>query len=220
MSDREDTLEHARETFAEAVSLKVEQLGRFVRGGENPAIVGSFIEELVRGFVREWLGGWELVTGALYSKSSFESGETPMQLDGIVYDPRSGPAIIREGGFAVVNPAFCPAVIEIKKSLARTSMDEFVNRLQNIYRIHMHDRSAHNVMGIVIHDRDPEKTSYRGECGTAGRIMSYEDHWGGKCPVFILFRQKGGTFEPFEPGIDGMMKRIFALREPPGTGYY
>ena len=50
-----------------------------------------------------------------------------MQIDGIVYDPTKGPLILSEGDFALVHPAFCSGVVEIKTTIA--SIKAFEERL-------------------------------------------------------------------------------------------
>jgi hypothetical protein len=216
--DRELRIAEAKTTFAETVTLKVRQLRRYVPKGSNSALTGAFIEELVRGFIQGWIGQWELLTGTLHPLSPEDKEESPFQIDGILYSPRSGPATIREGGFIVVHPAFSPGVVEIKTTLNRT-MRDFEDRLKKIYRRHFsNDRSAPVVMGVVISDTNPAAHSEL-DNGQGGTVRIYERHYGAWCPIFTLFQEVEGEYVPFDPAIDELIKHIFALREPPGTGY-
>ncbi len=216
--DRERRIEEAKRTFAETVILKVSQLRRYVGRGRNPALTGAFTEELVRGFIQEWIGQWQLLTGALHDGPDVESPEAPFQIDGIIFSPRRGPATIKEGNFVVVHPAFCPGVIEIKTSLNRT-MQDFEDRLKGIHARHFNDRSAPCVMGVVITDRDPEKRSQLRDLD-GNEFPIYERQRGAWCPIFTLFKETGAGYEEFHPAIDQMVKHVFGLREPPGTGYW
>ena len=90
--DSERVLEHAIASFAETIELKIKQLRRYVPKKKeltNPELTGAYIEELVRGFVRDWIGHRQLLTGTLFSEHEVDA--KPMQIDGIVFDPTKGP---------------------------------------------------------------------------------------------------------------------------------
>jgi hypothetical protein len=204
----EDVLAHAREAFAETVSLKVKQLYNYVPKGSNSELTGDFIEELVRGFVQKWLGHRRLLSGAFYSAESAESKHRPLQIDGIVHDPHSGPVVLEDGGFVVVHPAFCSNVIEIKTSLKGSNIAKFQKRLRQIYRRYMHHVTMPHVMGIVIADSNPERRSAAPPCSS--ERPAYRYHSGGWCPIFILFSEKDGAYHPHELAIDAMIRCIYA----------
>jgi hypothetical protein len=204
----EDVLTHAREAFSQTVALKVQQLYRYVPRGSNPTLTGQFVEELVRGFVQKWLGHRRLLSGMFYSTEFAKSGRTPLQIDGIVYDPHSGPVILEEGGFVVVHPAFCTNVIEIKTSIA--SLNDFQERLQRTYHTYMHHTTTPHVMGIVISDADPETKSLRTPHGRD--YPAYHYQLAGWCPIFILFAESAGEYRPHVPAIDAMIRCIYANR--------
>jgi len=201
----EDVLTHVREAFAETVILKVQQLYRYVPRGSNSALTGHFIEELVRGFVQEWLGHRRLLSGTFYSHEFETSHRNPLQIDGIVHDPHKGPVILEEGGFVVVHPAFCTNVIEIKTSIG--SVTTFQDRLRDIYHLYMHHTTTPHIMGIVIADSDPERHSIVGE--QTANHHAYNYHFAGWCPIFILFSEHNGEYRPYFPAIDAMIRCIY-----------
>jgi len=190
------------------VSLKVQQLYRYVPKGSNSDLTGEFIEELVRGFVQKWLGHRRLLSGTFYSAESAGSKPCPLQIDGIVHDPHCGPVVLEEGGFVVVHPAFCSNVIEIKTSLKGSNIAMFQERLRQIYSRYMHHVTTPHVMGIVIADSDPERKSLAPPCSS--ERPAYRYHSGGWCPIFILFSEKDGAYRPHDPAIDAMIRCIYA----------
>lgn len=201
----EDVLKHAREAFAQTIALKVEQLYRYVPRGSNTELTGDFVEELVRGFIQKWLGNRRLLSGTFYSTEFEKLQVGPRQVDGIVYDPQKGPVILEEGGFVVVHPAFCTSVIEIKTSVP--SVMEFQKRLRQIYDTYMHHGTTSQVMGIVIADADPI-TKSRVSPGET-QFSAYDYYRAGWCPVFILFCENHGKYEPHFQAIDAMIHSIY-----------
>jgi hypothetical protein len=210
----EDVLKHAREAFAQTIRLKVEQLYRYVPRGSNTELTGDFVEELVRGFIQKWLGHRRLLSGTFYSTEFEESHATPLQVDGIVHDPQIGPVILEEGGFVVVHPAFCTSVIEIKTSV--NSVPDFQTRLRQIYDTYMHHRTTCHVMGVVIADADAVTKSRVSQGGR--EFLAYEYYRGGWCPVFILFSENDGKYEPHFKAIDAMIRGIHR-NQLPGINY-
>ncbi len=216
MSKDQDVLKAVRKAFAETISLKLQQFYHVVPKGSNPDLTGSFVEELVRGFVQQWIAPCLLSHGTLYphdAAAELSPSEVgPKQIDGIVYDPRLGPAILREGNFLVVHPAFCRGVIEIKTSV--TDFRKFEEDLQLRYRKYLaptwkdsrESLCEQDVMGIVIQDKDPK--GRRGPDWMQDEPL-YNFYISGHCPIFILFKEQGGNYEPFEPAIDAMIKVIF-----------
>jgi hypothetical protein len=203
--DEEDVLKHAREAFAETVRLKVQQLYRYIPKGTNSALTGHYVEELVRGFVRKWLGQKRLVSGTFYSTEAETAKTPPLQIDGIVYDPEKGPLILEEGGFVVVHPAFCTNVIEIKTSIE--SVNEFEERLRRIAATYMHHLTAAHVMGIVIYDADAIGASTKAP--RSEEMPAYTYFLGGWCPIFILFTLQDGEFIPHYDAITAMIRSIY-----------
>ena len=206
----ENVLEHAIEAFHETIALKVRQLRRYVpkaKVSTNPELTGAFIEELVRGFIRGWLGDKQLLHGTFYSKQHIDSGEKPMQIDGIVHVPARGPLVINEGDFAILHPAFSAGIIEIKMTIS--SISKFEERLQTIYGRYLGHLTKPHVLGIVVADKNPEKTSVIAE--KDGKQYFYHDYrvanW---CPIFVLFQETDdGDYIPFMPGIECMIRAIF-----------
>jgi len=210
----EDVLKHARDAFAETIALKIQLLEKYVRVGANPALTGGYIEAVVRSFVRNWIGHRRLCHGTFYSDEFRASRKKPMQIDGIVYDPASGPAILDEEDFLVVHPAYCTSVIEIKKSVS--SVTRFEKRLQDIYARYFHHLTKCQVMGIVIHDADPEAVShYDGSDGNRHPIFNHRN--ASICPIFVLFQKKGNKFIPYVPAIDRMIRAVYTSQFSAGN---
>lgn len=205
---KEDVLQHAREAFAETIGLKVKQLRRFIpkkKDETNTDLTGAYVEEVVRGFISNWIGNQRLVHGTLYCKACEESREPAMQIDGIVYDPTKGPAILHEGTFALVHPAFCAGVIEIKTTIS--SIKKFEERLRTIHQRYMSHLPSTHVMGVVIADADPENTSTL--TTTDGRHLDYHNYNTiPLCPIFILFKEAEQEYDPFMPAIDALIRAV------------
>jgi hypothetical protein len=234
--DTENVLNYAVAAFAETIALKVKQLRRFVpkeAAKTNTDLTGAFIEELVRGFIRGWIGHHEMLHGTFYHQLHCDSGNKPMQIDGIVYDPTRGPATLREGDFIVVHPAFCSGVVEVKMTFS--SMAELEKRLWHIHMRNYGHFQANQVMGVVIADRDPSKASQLAK--RDGSYIQYFDYGHAPlprrdldvgvvdeylvrnesrdivqyiCPIFILFKETDdGEYEPFYPAIESMIRAIY-----------
>jgi hypothetical protein len=213
MAGTTDFLAAAKRAFSETISLKMQQLYDVVPKNQNAALTGAFVEELVRGFVRQWIAPCLLMHGTLHPHDASTLVPphewSPKQIDGIVFDPRRGPSIIREGDFLVVHPIFCRGIVEIKTSCP--DLMGFENRLQGLYWQYLapYDSFARHhdlVMGIVIQDQDPERHSFPSE------LHGQPIHaWGrgSHCPVFILFREAQGDYTPYEPGIEALIRAVF-----------
>ncbi|MFT3685767.1 MAG: hypothetical protein QM783_12730 [Phycisphaerales bacterium] len=168
------------------------------------------MEEVVRGFLKDWIGHRLLLHGTFYSEESRTSGRSPMQIDGIVYDPHRGPVVLREGGFAVVHPGFCTSVVEIKTSFSPPLM-KFRERLSEIHERYMHHVMKLQVMGIVIVDKDAEAKSVM-EWPSGERIHAYYYQHSGWHPMFVLFSEKDGEYRPHVPAIEAMIRAVFTMQ--------
>jgi hypothetical protein len=207
----ENVLQHAAEAFAETIGLKVRQLRRFIpkaKAETNTDITGAYIEEVVRGFLGSWIGHQKLVHGTFYSKVCEVSREPALQINGIVHDPTKGPLILSEGDFAIVHPAFCSGVVEIKTSIS--SAKSFEDRLQTVHQRYMSHLPTPHVMGIVIADSAPEKSS---KLKTKDdRTLDYHNYFTAPlCPIFFLFKETEDGYEPFMPAIDAMIRAVHRL---------
>jgi hypothetical protein len=207
----------ARNAFHQTIDLKLRQFYTYVPKGSNADLTGKYVEELVRGFISDWISPCQLLSGTLYPHEfnpDFDQPPNPKQIDGIVFDPRKGPPVIREGGFVVTHPAFCHGIIEIKTS--EKDLRHFENRLQCLHRQYFvrggQWRRLCEMMGIVIHDPDPEGHSRPDWLAPTGTVLH---GIGGHCPVFILFKKTDDSFDPFEPAIDALIEAVFAR----GWGY-
>ncbi len=220
----EDFLAAAKDAFCETIALKLQQLRRIVPKATNSEITGDFVESVVRGFVGDWISPCQLLSGTLYPHDSMPlesfheefrvNAHSPKQIDGIVFDPRLGPPVIKEDGFVVTHPAFCRGIIEIKTS--EKSLMSLEKRLQSLYYQYMckFDAVTPQVMGIVIQDPEPETHSHpewmtrslpEGE-KKGWPIFSYNlvPH----CPIFVLFNN---DYEPFMPAVDAMIRAVFRV---------
>jgi hypothetical protein len=227
MSGDLDILKATRRAFYETIRLKMEQFYTVMPQGENPALTGAFVEELVRGFIRDWISPCLLMHGTLYPHET-DSPLDPLpaeqcnakQIDGIVFDPRLGPPILREGSFLVAHPAFCHGVIEIKTS--ERNLKGFEERLSLLHRQYLlpHKSVATcSVMGVVIQDPDPDGHSYPDWESLHGQpLFAYNPGW--SYPIFLLFKERGGQYEPYEPAIDALIRAVFSsFQDWPRRGY-
>lgn len=210
----EDALKHAREAFTETIAMKLQHLRRYIKKGTNPDLTGKYIEAVVRGFIRNWIGHRLYLTGTFYSSEFEQSGETPLQIDGIVYDPHAGPAVLIESEFAVVHPAFCTSVIEVKTSC--DDLKAFEQRLRLIYSRYMHHLTTPQVMGVILADADPETHSNIPRAdGKTLRAYDYSTvPW---CPMFILFKEQDNEYTPFMPAVDAMIRAIYRNQHSAGN---
>jgi hypothetical protein len=210
----EDVLQHAREAFQETIALKIKHLRHYIAKGKNPKLTGDYIEEIVRSFVRRWIGSLQLRKGTFYSHEFQKSGETPLEIDGIVWNPLAGPAILEENDFIVVHPVYCTSVIEIKTSI-NYPIAKFQKRLQKIYHTYMHWGTTTQVMGIVISDPDPESKSTIDT--NKRKFFAFHYFKAGWCPIFILFKEKDNEYTPYEPAIDAMIRAIYTNQNSAGN---
>ena len=204
---RDIPLEGAIEAFCLTIETKLNVFHSVVGKGTNSLLAGDFIEELVRGFVCDWIYPCLLFRGTFWPfdvNPGFPEPSAP-QIDGIVFDPRQGPPIIMEGDFVVAHPEFCPGVIEIKKS--ESNLTSLEQRLEGIHvqyykRHNMVRQGKSSVMGIVIHDKNPEGHS-------KPEWLKNESECAG--PIFILFTEVdlGSRYEPYKPAVESMIRTIF-----------
>lgn len=201
-----EVLDAAIDAFCETVSLKLRQLRAVVPKGMNAKLTGDFVEEVVRGFIKQWITPCELLRGTLYPHyfaaelPSVEAG--PKELDGIIYDPRIGPTVIREGQFIVVHPAFCRGIVEIKTS--EGNLAGLQQRLRAVYLQYMqrHEARSSQVMAIVLQDPDPEGHSHPDNL-QGDPLFQCRGSWH---PVFILFNN---DYEPYKDAVGGMIRAIY-----------
>jgi hypothetical protein len=213
--NRENAYDHAIEAFCETIKLKLKLFQTIIPKGSNSTLVGGYIEELVRGFVANWIRPCELLQGTLHPRYSDldDQDNDVSQIEGIVFDPRTGPPIIRQGNFVIANPFFCPGIIEIKKSCAR--LQQFEERLKRLHRVY-YVRGGYrlvtkpSVMGIVAYDSDPKEHSHPD--WIAPEESLHQIVYGEHCPIFILFKEidAGVDYEPYKPAIEAMIRTVFS----------
>jgi hypothetical protein len=66
VNTHQDYLHAAKKAFCETISLKMQQLRQVVPKGSNPALTGSLVEELVRGFIQDWIRPSLLMQGTFF----------------------------------------------------------------------------------------------------------------------------------------------------------
>jgi hypothetical protein len=213
----ENVLKHAVDVFERTIAVKVEQFRRLVpkmKDLTNSEVTGDFIEEVVRGFVRQWISPSVLLNGTLHSAKDDASSERPMQIDGIVYRPDRGPTVMTEGGFAIVHPAFCSNVIEIKMAADISALKKRLDQISGRYMSHV---PADHVMGIVIQHSDPEKASQI-SVGKGKTVPSHRYDLCQWCPIFILFKEtRKCELIPHRPAIEAMIRCIYRNRSDGGN---
>lgn len=201
----DNVLQAAIDAFCQTVALKLQQLREVVPRDTNSKLTGDFVEEVVRGFIRKWIAPCELMRGTLYphAPDTGDDGKAgPREIDGIIYDPRIGPTVIREGEFVVVHPAFCRGVIEIKTS--EPKLAKFRKRLRRIHDQYMRrfDARVPQVMGVILQDPDPRRHSHPKDL--QGHPLYFcRGSWH---PVFILF---DNDYKPYKEAVEGMIKAIY-----------
>jgi hypothetical protein len=214
VEERRDLLKATKEAFYRTISLKMKLFYEVVPKGTNPDLTGKFVEALVRCFIQDWISPYILLHGTLYPHNLDSQDAKPKQIDGIVYDPELGPAIIREGDFLVVDPAFCRGIIEIKTSYKK-KIKNLEQDLQSLGRQYLVPAGAslYSAMGVVVHDPDPERKSYP---DWLDRHPIFSFRLGSHCPIFILFRTD--DYQPHEEAIDAMIRAIYCnIRWPRPT---
>ncbi len=214
MAQESEVIRTAREAFTQTLQLKLKQFRDLLPKGSHSVLTGAFMESLVREFIRTWISPCQLRHGTFFPHNLSGVEQKPTQIDGIIYDPRLGPAIIQEEHFIVVHPGLCRGIIEIKAS--ESNLKEFENSLKERYEKYLkpawhngyyfHAMNDGYVRGIVIHDPDPvNNSSPQWMCG----CPLYQYTITGHCPIFILFKEQGGDFKPYIPGINALMQSIF-----------
>jgi hypothetical protein len=193
----------ARE-FAGETASRVREFEGFVPAGSDPVLANMFLEAQVRSLVEERLRPRRLVSGIFSVPGASAPTGVPRFLEGAVYDPGRGRAVLDRGGFCVVNPASCVGCILIKPSVPNIA--KFENRLLEIAMSYFFGRPPGMVMGIVATDAAAEKKS--DICTRGKRFPAYQFMHPKWCPIFILFSMEGGVFKPHFPAIEALVGNL------------
>lgn len=199
---KEDCLKYTCESFVDNFKMKLQQLRTYIPKGTNPTLTGAYIESVVRSQIQMWIRNLRICNGTFFSEEFKNLKVNSLQIDGIIYDPSAGPTILDLGDFIIVHPAFCTNVIEIKTSL--NSIRDFEKRLLKVHRLYFHHMPHNHVMGIVIHDKEPDKIS-----NINNNENLYDFNTANICPIFVLFKELNDDYEPFYPAIKNMIKAMY-----------
>ena len=209
-----EALDVAASSFAEIIQTQLKVFRTIVHGRENSAVIGGFIEELVRGFINSWLSPMGVYSGALWSASS----EEMMQIDGIIWQPSFGPPLLRQGAFLLLHPNTIRAVVEIKTS--EQNVKSLHNRLNAIWQQYLQSsgHSERDCMGVILAHQAPErltKPSWHTDTGD-GQTVELHSQTLHAHPIYILFKKTDEfTYEPFMPGIKAMISHFNYIANTP-----
>ena len=192
------------EAFSDLVRLKIEHLRRFLPRSINSDVTGYIIEEIVRSFISAWIEPCRIYSGTFHNSETASGSIPQLQVDGIIYDPRAGLVILEEGNAAIVNPIYCPGVIEIKTILG-SSLEVFEDRLMDIYKYYFKHTDTPHVSGVIIGHNNPESAMLKTRKGSS----KCEEVVSGLCPIFILFKEQDGEYTPYYPGISSLIDNIY-----------
>jgi len=161
---------------------------------DNSAVKGGYIESIIRSMIENWVKPYVVSNGVIVLDR-----ELDYQIDGIIWERHRAPALVEEGNFVAVLPDSIRAVTEIKSTANKAQIEELQKRLQEIRAqitkytgIQIFPYSA-TICGIVIRTTEEIEEELTNKYSTDTPT-----------PVFVLFREKNGEFEP----IKGMLWRL------------
>jgi hypothetical protein len=198
-----EALEEAARTFAKITRAKLDVFKSMITGRDNSDVVGSYIEEVVRGFINSWIAPMRICHGSLW----YPSGKNPRirQIDGLVWQPSFGPAVVQEGSFLLLHPNTVSAVVEIKRS--EKDLHGLYNRLNEIADEFLiptgHDKR--DAVGLVISHPSPESVANSNWSMAEGHVVELHSLAIHHCPIFILFDSAKDELEPYYPGIKNLI---------------
>ena len=197
----------AAESFASVMKAQVDTFRDRITGRDNPAVVGSYIEALVRRYINSWIAPKQIYHGSIWDPNVPDW--KIHQIDGLVWEPSHGPAIINEGEFLILHPQVARAIVEIKTSV--NSLKGLHDRLVTIWESSFRHRMERDVMAVVISHPDPEKAS-RPKWNTAeGHEVELHSRAIHNYPIFILFDSTDDDYRPFAPGIEAMITQLWYI---------
>ena len=190
--------------FAGNIASRLSEFHRFVPPGSNPDGTNRFLEAQVRGLIEERLAPKRLLSGVFRVPGATGSTTGPSLIEAAVHDPQRGQPTFEQGGFAVIDPATCVGLIEIKPTVSNLS--KFQTRLRETAQTCFFGRRPGMVMGIVVSDVTPEKKSIVHRYGKTFPAYQFtHPKW---CPIFILFSRRDGRFEPHFPAIEALIANL------------
>lgn len=175
---------------------------------DNTEVKGNYIESIIRSMIENWVKPYVVSNGVIVLDR-----ELDYQIDGIIWERHRAPAFVEEGNFAAVLPDSVRGIAEIRSAANKSALEKLQKRLQDIRNkivkyvgIEIFPYSA-TICGIVI------RTSEEIEEELINKYSS-DMH----TPIFILFREINGEFEP----IEGMLWKLanYIYKGLPAGGMY
>ena len=80
----------------------------------NPVLIGSYAEAVVRAFIKRTVKPLNVSTGAVISPEAFTESKKVKQIDAIIWSPCPVPAIFEQENFALIPRRSSHGVLEIK----------------------------------------------------------------------------------------------------------
>lgn len=206
MTDKEKKgINKAWEKAQEIILKKYEIIKRLT---DNTEVKGNYIENTIRSMIENWVKPYVVSNGVIVIDR-----ELDYQIDGIIWERHRAPAFVEEGNFAAVLPDSVRGVAEIRSTANKSELEKFQKRLQEIRNkivkyvgIEIFPYSA-TICGIVIRTSEEIKEEVINKYST-------DPH----APVFVLFREKNGEFEP----IEGMLWKLanYIYKGLPAGGWF
>jgi hypothetical protein len=204
-------IKRVAEEFAQAALTRIAALSQFFPPEAMPQTVACFLEQAVAALLQQRFGRKHFLSGIVYSETKKADSKSNCHLlDGIVYDPDKGSVTLRNGRLAILNPEVCAGVISIKASTS--NLGKFGIRLGEIRKAHFQGRRGACVMGVVIADSQPERTSR--VCKEGRQFNAYDFTHPKWCPVFVLFSHRDGQYRPHVPAIEALLANIHKNIQP------
>lgn len=190
--------------FAGNIASRLTEFHQFVPFGSDQDLTNRFLEAHVRSLIEAWLAPKRLLSGIFRVPGAPGPTATSFRIDGAVHDPGRGQLTFEQGSFAVINPATCVGLIQIKPSVSNLS--KFQTHLRDIAQIFFSGQRPGMVTGIVVSDVAPEKKSIVHRNGKTFPFYQFtHPKW---CPIFILFSRRDGLFEPHFPAIEALVANL------------
>jgi len=193
-------LQLAAQQFVQTALPRITAITQVFSAADNPDTLGQFLEQAITTLIQQRLGAKTLVSGVLHKTGS---ATDPRIIESIVHDPAKGPVSLQNGRLAIVDTKVAAGVIQIKAFAS--NLPKLGSRLATIHNV-LYDRPAATVMGVIVRDPDPQKTS-------SLRRSNHQYHaWDAAvpkwCPVYILFAYRRGTYQPYLPAIEAFFSNL------------
>lgn len=175
----------------------------------NTEVKGNYIESIIRSMIESWVKPYVVSNGVIVLDP-----ELDYQIDGIIWERHRAPALVEEGNFVAVLPDSVRVITEIKSTASRSQLEKLQKRLQEIkdklikYVIIEIPPYSPTVCGIVIRTSEEIKEELINKYSTDTCA-----------PVFVLFREKNGEFEPIKGMLWKLANYIYTTGLPAGGSF-